>query len=259
MDQPTLVLSFDTTTRGGSVAITRGNSLLAWTVGEAESSHSNTLLRDIDKVLDRADLSLEEIHLFAAASGPGSFTGLRIGLATAKGLAETLGTPCVGIPTLEAIASGAGPSEATVALLPAGRGELFAQLFSISSSGSLLALDEAAHLAPERMLERYKRLRRIVWAGEGAYVQLEKIRAFAEQNGITFTDSLSVQRLVEGGQVQEQEKQSVWILAPKESNLAREIAALALAKYEQGQKFDPYELKAIYVRPSDAELKRKCL
>jgi tRNA threonylcarbamoyladenosine biosynthesis protein TsaB len=151
MSDAPLVLSLETATLGGSVAIARGNSVLAWGSGDPETSHSNTLLSDLNEALARAEVSLEEIDLLAAASGPGSFTGLRIGLATIKGLAATLGKPCAGVPTLYAIARAAGPSPATVALLPAGRGELFAQHFFVSDSGSVTALDEPAHLTPQRM------------------------------------------------------------------------------------------------------------
>ena len=77
---------------------------------------------------------------------------LRIGLATIKALAETLDRPAAGIPTLEAVALSGGVSAATVALLPAGRGEVFTQLFSVTGSDTVEPLDEAAHIPPTRLL-----------------------------------------------------------------------------------------------------------
>src|SRR5690242_12795990 len=129
MTEP-LILSLETATLAGSIAVSRASSVLAHRVGRPEVSHSNTLLSDINDILSRLDLSIRDIDLFAVASGPGSFTGLRIGLATVKAFAATLHRECVGIPTLEAIAHSAGVAHAVVALLPAGRGEVFVQMRS---------------------------------------------------------------------------------------------------------------------------------
>ncbi len=246
MGKAQIVLSVETATLGGSVALTRREELLGSIIGDAQTSHSNTLLSDINEVLDRARVSLDQVDLFAAASGPGSFTGLRIGIATVKGLAVTLRRPSMGVPTLRAVAHAAGPSKATVALLPAGRGEVFAQLFFVSDSGVVKDLDEAAHLPPQRLVDRYKSLEYILWVGEGAHVQRETIEAAAQQLGIPFRDTRGKQ------------EESGWVLAPRENNLARSVAALALLEFESGASGSPEALRAIYVRPSDAELKLKC-
>src|ERR1700694_1638783 len=116
MGETPLILSLDTATLGGSVCLMRDRQILASVVGDAKVSHSNTLLRDIEQVVKSSNLSIQEVVLFAASAGPGSFTGLRIGLATVKALAATLSRPCVGIPTLHALARAAGPSKATVAM-----------------------------------------------------------------------------------------------------------------------------------------------
>src|ERR1041385_5875963 len=100
------------------MCLSRGAELLATRLGDANISHSNTILADINACLTDAKIGIEEIELFACASGPGSFTGLRIGIATVKALAATLHRPCVGIPTLQAIALAGGPAKTSVALLP---------------------------------------------------------------------------------------------------------------------------------------------
>src|SRR6185436_3238007 len=143
MSQP-LILSVETATMAGSVALSRGDEIVGVVSGDPRVSHSNTLLGDVDKLLTDTRVELSEIDLFAAATGPGSFTGLRIGLATIKALSATLARPTAGIPTLEAVALSGGTSKASVALLPAGRGEVFAQLFSVSGSAVVEALEEAA-------------------------------------------------------------------------------------------------------------------
>ena len=85
------VLSLETATRAGSLAITRGQELLASRTGDAQVSHSTNLLDQIKSALDEAGLKLSEIDYFAVATGPGSFTGLRIGLATDEQVEITSG------------------------------------------------------------------------------------------------------------------------------------------------------------------------
>lgn len=218
-----LILSVETATLAGSVALARGEQLLAALSSAAGISHSNRLLNDIDVLLNGAHVPLSEIDLFAVATGPGSFTGLRIGIATVKALAETLGRPCAGIPTLEAIALAAGESETSVALLPAGRGEVFAQLFSVTQDGLVTALDHATHISPQKLLEKYGLLESVVWCGEGALAQ---------------------SALLTKGRI-----------APAIQNLATHVGSLALQRFREGQLQEADALQAVYVRPSDAELK----
>jgi tRNA threonylcarbamoyladenosine biosynthesis protein TsaB len=240
-----LILSVDTATIGGSVCLTRGAILLARRVGDPAVSHSNSLLKDIDESLGQAEVTLRQVNLLAAASGPGSFTGLRIGLATVKALAATLRISCVGIPTLHAIALAAGPATATVALLPAGRGEVFVQLLSVSPNGTVTALDDPAHLPPHKAVERYGSLKTLKWSGPGAHAYRDLLESYAKEKGIGFDDESAP----------ETDSTQGWRLAPAPENLSQHVAALALRKYESNQVGDPFSLNALYVRPSDAELK----
>jgi tRNA threonylcarbamoyladenosine biosynthesis protein TsaB len=237
-----LILSFNTATLGGSVCLVRGEEVLASIFGDPLVSHSSTLLSDIARALKVAGVSLGEVEVLAAAAGPGSFTGLRIGVASVKALSITLRRPCFGIPTLHAVARSAGASKVTVAVLPAGRGEVFAQLFSVSPAGIVKEQDAPAHLRPHAMLERYGMMHNLRWAGEGAHTHREIIKGYAAGNRIEFGES---PRITEG-----------WVLLAREENLARDIAALALQRFQSGQLESAESLQAIYVRPSDAELKK---
>ncbi|HKY28244.1 MAG TPA: tRNA (adenosine(37)-N6)-threonylcarbamoyltransferase complex dimerization subunit type 1 TsaB [Pyrinomonadaceae bacterium] len=238
-----IILAVDTATLGGSVSLARGTSILASRIGDPKISHSNSLLQDINTCFDEASIKLVDVDLFAAASGPGSFTGLRIGLATMKALSRTVGRPCAGIPTLCAVARAAGPSSATVAMLPAGRGEAFVQLLSVSAGDSVIERDSAAHLPPRKVLDKYGSLEDVIWAGEGAQIHADLLREYAQEQGIEFQrDDMSAPN-------------SGWMLAPREDNLSKHVAALALDQFEHGQLIPPDSLSAIYVRPSDAELK----
>src|ERR687884_2380176 len=147
-DKSPLILSLETATRAGSISVSRGESLLAFRSGDAQASHSTHLLIHIKSVLDEAGVTLQDIDLFAVAAGPGSFTGLKIGLATAKSFAATLDRPCVGIPTLHAVAYGAGKSCCTIAMLPAGRGEVYAQCLKVCEAGDVQALERPSHITP---------------------------------------------------------------------------------------------------------------
>src|SRR3982074_468901 len=113
MSEAPLILALDTATLDGSVCLARGEEVLASLAGDAKISHSSAPLKDIDRMLETCCVSLQQVELFAAASGPGSFTGLRIGLATIKAFVATLNRPCIGIPTLHAVARSGGPSQAT--------------------------------------------------------------------------------------------------------------------------------------------------
>jgi tRNA threonylcarbamoyladenosine biosynthesis protein TsaB len=216
-------------------------------------SQSKSLLIDLENTLDEAGVSLQEVDLFSCASGPGSFTGLRIGIATLKALGATLARPCVGIPTLTAVAHSAGPSSASVALLPAGRGELFAQMFSVSRELEITELDSAAHLSPPRLIERYGALQNLTWAGPGAHQQRDFLEEYAKHSGIGFVEDapdLPAHML--------RQDENSWRLAARETNLAGHVAALALQLFDRGEVQSAQSIQAIYVRPSDAELNEQC-
>ncbi len=231
-----LILAIESCTRAGSVCLARGSKVLACAIGDENSSHSTDLIDNVKRILNQTDAKLSEVDLFAVTVGPGSFTGLRIGLATVKGFAVSTRKPCVGVSTLAAIALGAGASAKTVSILPAGRGEVYAQMFSVAE-GRVEALDTESHIAPSQLLERYGS-GSITFAGEGVARAVQTLRESAEgkrsdSSGRDGTD---------------------WTIATKSEPLAHAVAALALVDYRRGLIIDADELRANYVRPSDAEI-----
>jgi tRNA threonylcarbamoyladenosine biosynthesis protein TsaB len=246
-----VILSLETATMGGSVWLGYGTTELATQIGEPDVSQSATLLSDISACLDGAGVKLAEVDVFACASGPGSFTGLRIGIATLKALAASLSRPCVGIPTLQAVAHSGGSSPATVALLPAGRGEVFAQMFSVSEAGIVSELDAAAHLSPQSLIAKYGESKKLKWAGNGAHLQRNLLESRAREEGIYFFEAVIEERKTA-------DDAGIWELAAPELNLAKFVASLALQLFQSAAIQSPRSLKAIYVRPSDAELNQKC-
>jgi tRNA threonylcarbamoyladenosine biosynthesis protein TsaB len=246
--QAPLILAVETATRSGSISLARGSDILCSLSSDPALSHSSHLIEHIDSLLRKADARLDKVQLFAAAVGPGSFTGLRIGLATVKAFAVYLERECVGVSTLAAIAHSAGGTGQTVALLPAGRGEVFAQLFEVSPGGVPEPIDDASHLSPGGLRERYGHISRLRWAGEGARLHRDDLRGWAADNCVDFVDAMTADsHSTERGRAQ-------WELVDSGGELAESVAALALADYQQEKAITPGELRAVYVRPSDAEI-----
>lgn len=119
------ILAIDTATRASAVAVGHGfDSIEAVTTHEARHRHGSTLLEQIDAVLESADIDLDGLDVVAVGTGPGSFTGMRVGLATAKTIAHVRGLPIVGVPSADALrvaaARDAGTSPDVAVVLPAG-------------------------------------------------------------------------------------------------------------------------------------------
>ena len=238
-DSSPLILAIETATRAGSVSLVCGQEIISSIAGDANSSHSSDLIQNIEAVLEAAGRELTDVAVFAAAHGPGSFTGLRIGLATIKALAVSTGRKCVGVSTLAAIARAAGDSRRTVSLLPAGRGELFGQMFAVSA-GAIEALDAPAHLGVDALLKRYGHFESLWWAGDGARAQLEVLSNAATVRKLPF--------------ISNGHETIGWTIAPEANLLAEVVGLLAFDAHRSGHTIDAADLRATYVRLSDAEI-----
>lgn len=165
------ILGIDTATPAGSVALVQAGEggrldVLAEVAGESDQRHAETLLEAVDACLDRAGCALAEVSGLAVAAGPGSFTGLRVGLATAKGLAFATGAWLLGVPTLEAYArayllarrDAALAGERVCVCLDARKGETYAALFTLArgTDGALevVRYAEDAVLSPADLRNR---------------------------------------------------------------------------------------------------------
>ena len=147
-----LVLALDTTTRAGSAALVRDGAVLVEQAGDPALTHGHRLPRDLMRVLDRAGVSLADVDLFAVAAGPGSFTGLRVGIATMQGLAMAGDRRIVPVSALDALARAGHNGVARVgAWMDAQRGEVFAALYTAGGSREV----EPSSDAPETTLRRW--------------------------------------------------------------------------------------------------------
>jgi tRNA threonylcarbamoyl adenosine modification protein YeaZ len=142
-----LVLALDTTTRGGSAAVARDGRVLAVLAGDPGRPHAERVPGDLVRVLEQAGAGLPDVDVFAVAIGPGSFTGLRIGIAAIQGCAFAAGRPVVGVSALDALALAAsaaavGQTPARIgAWIDAQRQEVFSALYGITGIGMEAALE----------------------------------------------------------------------------------------------------------------------
>ncbi len=155
-----LVLALDTTTSSGSCALARDGRVVCEQVNDAPNAHAERLPGDLMSLLDGANLRLADIDIFAVATGPGSFTGLRIGIATMQGLAFAEGKPLIGVSGFDALVRIAGTHERVATWVDAWRGEVFAALYE---NGREVAAPVVS--LPEVLLESLRRSFHTVYRG----------------------------------------------------------------------------------------------
>jgi tRNA threonylcarbamoyladenosine biosynthesis protein TsaB len=246
-----LILALDTTTRAGSVAIVRDGVVLDVLVGDGARDHADRLPSDVQRLLGANGLALRDVDLFGVAAGPGSFTGLRIGIATIQGLAFANSRSVVAVSALEATAStvlgtdGAPIGSAVGVWMDAHRGEVFSAVYSRAGRGgdmgdspsqavapSVIELTPASVASPELTLARwrgYEWANGLCLAGDGA-VRYRAVADAAPELG--------------------------WRSGVEVRPLAPAVALLAERRAAEGGATLPHAVRAVYVRRPDAELAR---
>jgi tRNA threonylcarbamoyladenosine biosynthesis protein TsaB len=172
------ILAVDTTTPDGSVALLENGEPrieINWT---SPLTHSSRLLRSIDFILAAAGLDIRAVDGFAVAVGPGSFTGIRIGLSAVKSLAFASGKPAAPVSTLAALASKPGTDEGrfVAPLLDAKKGEIYAALFERRKSGLAETVRQGAY-DPETFFNHLPARGDFAFIGNGLAVYSERLRA----------------------------------------------------------------------------------
>jgi tRNA threonylcarbamoyladenosine biosynthesis protein TsaB len=128
-----VILAIDTSSRRVSLAVSRGEDVIASLMISDNRPHSQTIFSNIAALLDIAGINTTDINAFAAATGPGSFTGLRVGLSAVKGLAFGLGMPSLGINSLDILALSTGFNGIHFTMIEAGRGEVYAGMRAVAA------------------------------------------------------------------------------------------------------------------------------
>ncbi|MDO4566435.1 MAG: tRNA (adenosine(37)-N6)-threonylcarbamoyltransferase complex dimerization subunit type 1 TsaB [Oscillospiraceae bacterium] len=223
------VFALETGTRAASAAISEDRRLLAEAYADIGLTHSETAMVLADEVFRRTGLKPADMDCFAAATGPGSFTGLRIGLGIIKGLAFAAQKPCADVPTLEALAFGAPPGERIIVpVLDARRSRVYTAAF-LKEPGGLRRLESDCVLSFEELAEKYKG-ERVFLIGDAAAEAAGRLASSVD-----------------------------CLCAAPEAALPRAsfVAAAAFTRIEKGQLCSADELRAEYLQPSQAERLRK--
>lgn len=178
-----LTLAFESSARAASVALCRGGALISQYSQCSALTHSRTLLPMAEDMLKNADLSLKDVDLIAVAHGPGSFTGIRIGVSTVKGLAWAAGKPCVGVSTLEAMAwHGLSAGGYVCPVMDARRSQVYNALFEIRDDRPVRLCEDRPIALAELQAEVEKLPSPVFLVGDGAPLTA----AFFRENGLAF-------------------------------------------------------------------------
>ena len=178
-----LTLAFESSAKAASVALLRDGSLISQYSQCSGLTHSRTLLPMAEDLLKNAEMNLSDIDLFAVAHGPGSFTGIRIGVSTVKGLAWACDKPCVGVSTLESMAwHGLAAGGLICPVMDARRQQVYNALFEIRE-GKPFRLTEDRPLSLAELCEELRSQKAVPFlVGDGAALTAR----FLEKEGLPF-------------------------------------------------------------------------
>ena len=249
-----VILALDTSSREGSVALARGGTVVASAGGDPSRTHGERLPSDILQLLEAHDVALSEIELYAVSAGPGSFTGLRVGIATIQALALVHQRSIMAISTLDAVANaalepevaGSSTPDLVVAWLDGQRRDVFAALYEwIQPTSGLTGKSDRTSRAAVRPV-----------AGPVVGEATRVLDAWEDQmcgravgfvgNAVVSTRTLLKLRFGDASCLMD----SVPPLAPI-------IARLAGKRAQRGEAVAPHAVRPVYVRRPDAELARE--
>lgn len=229
-----LILAIDSATPVAGVALINDGKLIKEEFSNYKKTHSETLMVMVDRVLKECECTVNQVDAFAVTTGPGSFTGLRIGLAAVKGLSMATGKPVVGVSTLDTLAHNICSSEALVCpLLDARKQEVYCGFYDVTGSFPRPLLDGMA-CSPEEFVgqaiavAQEHQKGRIILLGDGYYPYTD-----------FFVDKLGIKLAIPPLQ----------LMLPRASALA----SLGADKFKRGKFEDILTLRPSYIRLSEAE------
>ena len=224
-----LILALESSATAASVALMRDGDLLASAYQHSGLTHSATLLPMLNDMLAHCRQKLSDVDLFAVSEGPGSFTGLRIGVATAKGLAYGLDKPCIGVSTLAAMAECLPYENGVIcACMDARVGQVYNGLFSVKNGVMTRICEDRAIKIADLAQDLAAQSEPIYLVGDGAKLVSEKL---TEIETVLVPENLRYQN-------------------------AYGVAVLAKRAYENGDKGDASALVPKYLRLPQAERER---
>lgn len=227
------ILGIDSSGLVASVAIVEEDNLLAEYTVNYKKTHSQTLLPMLDEVVKMIELDLEEIDAIAVAAGPGSFTGLRIGAATAKGLGLALQKPIIPIPTVEGLAYNLfGTDKLICPLMDARRNQVYTGLYCFAGEQFQVITEQKAVAIEEIIEEINQKGKAVIFLGDGVPIQKATI---IEQIKVPY----------------------YFAAAHAAKQRAGALATLGIQYFKQGKTESAKEHKPTYLRLSQAERERQ--
>lgn len=221
------ILGIETSTRTGGVAVLNENGLVCHYMLSIEVTHSERLMPAVDRVLRDAGISIDDIGGFAVSVGPGSFTGLRVGISTVKGLGFATGRPVAAVPTLKALAWNLYYSAYPVCpLQDAKKGQVYAAMYRYEGSSLIQTMKETVI----SLKDLFKKIQgTVVFTGEAVRLYRAEIE-----------DALSARAY----------------FAPFSVSLpsAASVAEIGRAMISAGEVTDPDHLTPMYIRRPEAEV-----
>ncbi|MDD4753635.1 MAG: tRNA (adenosine(37)-N6)-threonylcarbamoyltransferase complex dimerization subunit type 1 TsaB [Desulfitobacteriaceae bacterium] len=225
------LLAIDTATKIAGAAVINESGVLAESWLNTGKTHSQKFLPMLESMLKNADITLEEIDCFAVTVGPGSFTGVRIGLATLKGLIQVLEKPAVSVVTLDALCRNlSGSTELICPVLDARKNEVYTALYR-EEAGVITRISPYRAVSPTQLLSELKlQNEKITFLGDGVFVHRETIQDELGSNAA---------------------------FAEYTRNFLRpsEVAFIGWEKFIQGETVGINDISPLYLRLSEAEVK----
>ncbi|HSB07283.1 MAG TPA: tRNA (adenosine(37)-N6)-threonylcarbamoyltransferase complex dimerization subunit type 1 TsaB [Thermodesulfobacteriota bacterium] len=225
------ILGIDTSTSCGSIGLINDDTVIAEYLLNVPTTHSERLLNSIEYILKQGGCTMEELEGWAISLGPGSFTGLRIGVSTIKGLAFATQKPVAGIPTLDVLASNVSPTPYLICpILDARKGEVYAAFYRYEEESSHKRTSAYQAISPEKLVKQIEG--KTIFLGSGVKTYGDYLRNAIPAFAIFVPDSLN---------------------QPHGSTVAR----LGLERLRKNEVLDLSTFTPIYVRASEAEIKWK--
>lgn len=226
-----LVLALDTCDTRGSLALLHDGSIRGVALHNSELEYSSWLLPAVAKLLTEADVTHSDLTAYAVAAGPGSFTGIRVGLTTVKAWAELFGKPIAAVSRLEALAQSAAGGIFLASVIDAHRGQIFCSLYRRQEEHLVLAIEECVS-GPEDFLQA------VIGCCSSSPVHWVSPDA----------------HILEGLPVWQARRERGDTITVPEPVFAPAIARLGAQDVLQGKTLDALTLDANYIRRSDAEI-----
>lgn len=236
-----IILAIDTSSPEASLSISSAENIIATLTVRDNRPHSQTLFSQIATLMQLARVNIQDVSAFAISSGPGSFTGLRVGLAAVKGLADSMNKPCLGVNSLDLLALASGSNGAHLLIIGAGRDEIYCGFRDLSSGdivGGSIADMVGEPSSVLRIMRQYFSRSPLIMTVDWRYAYKDEVLDLILQIQTDLTGASGLQPA---------------ILIPR-LNISAVLAQRAALLIKENR-ITP--LKPHYIRQSDAEIKWK--